>query len=85
MCVCVCGGVTGGRGGGQGSVFLAAPGPGKALSPLPEPSSPREMAPSLLLRLFFFFASLCLPCCMTAFSSCCRQGDSLVAVLAALT
>ena len=51
MCVV---GVIAGRGGRQGSVFLAAPGPGKSLSPLPEPSSSREMAPSLLLRLFFF-------------------------------
>ena len=36
-------------------------------------------------KTFFFFASLGLPCCMTAFSSCCRQGYSLVVVLAALT
>ena len=47
--------VAAGRGGGQGSVFLAAPGSGKALSPLPEPSASRMMAPSLLSRLFFWF------------------------------
>ena len=58
-----------GRGVVRGSVFLAAPGPGKALSPLPEPSSSRAMAPSLLSRLFFVLASLDLHCCVTAFSS----------------